>query len=261
MKACGVLFIALLTCYVAARDINPEVPLASYLNSRIKRQNAGGDPNLEGIFGQPGGNINPPQFGNNGQSSSSSNERPQSGFGLSGLDQGTPNNNGGSGFDNSGSNNNQNQGGGFDNFGSNQGTFNNGGFNSQGSNQWPSNNNNGGGFNNQGSSQWPSNNNNGGFGNNNQGSFGSGTNTQNAQRPQTTQRTPLNQIALQTTISDEECLRGCRNRLTQQYNPVCGSDRISYSNRQVFDCYKRECRQDVTVLYAGSCITTRAPDY
>lgn len=123
--------------------------------------------------------------------------------------------------------NNQNQGssgnGGFNNFGSNQGTSNNGGFDNQGSNQWPSSNS-------------------GGFGNN-QGSLGSGINTQNVQRPQTTQRTPLNQISLQTTINDGDCLRGCRNRLTQQYNPICGSDNISYSNRQVFDCYQRECRQ------------------
>lgn len=162
-----------------------------------------------------------------------------------------------------GQNNNNNNGGNNGQFGqsssSGSGTSNEQpqfgfGFSELGGTQ--SNNNNNGGFNNQGS--FGNNGGGGGFGGN-QGSFGSGSNAQSVQRPQTTQRTPLNQIALQTTISSTDCLRNCRNRLPQQYAPVCGSDNISYLNRQVFDCYTRECGQDVRVVYVGSCVTTRAP--
>ena len=70
----GVLFTALLACLVAAENVDPSVPAARHLISRIRRQNAGGDPNLEGIFGQQAGNGNPSQFGNNGQSGSAGRE-------------------------------------------------------------------------------------------------------------------------------------------------------------------------------------------
>lgn len=108
------------------------------------------------------------------------------------------------------------------------------GFNGQSFGQQPS-----------GSNQFQSGNQFPGWINPNQGSSGLGNFNQNAQgviRPQTTQRPLVNQIANQNTVSEAECIRNCP--ATNQWNPVCGTDNISYGNMNKLRCAQQCGRRE-----------------
>ncbi|KAL0124933.1 hypothetical protein PUN28_006654 [Cardiocondyla obscurior] len=51
------------------------------------------------------------------------------------------------------------------------------------------------------------------------------------------------------------CLQKCPT--TPEYNPVCGTDRIDYTNPGGLGCAQR-CGKDVTLNYYGRCSTSRA---
>jgi len=98
--------------------------------------------------------------------------------------------------------------------------------NNQGQNQWGNNGNN------QGQNQWGNNGNN--QGQNNQGN-----------RPPTQPTTSQNPVQTSTTSSNSEeaseeqrnmCNATCRERITNEYNPVCGSDSQTYQNRRFLEC-------------------------
>ncbi|KAK7573497.1 hypothetical protein V9T40_010688 [Parthenolecanium corni] len=96
-----------------------------------------------------------------------------------------------------------------------------------------------GGSNNQ---QRPgSNNNNQGFDASNSSASNSGRPNANQQgvggsgsRPATTVRSPLNVVSNENTIPEANCVRNCMAVST--YDPVCGSDNITYTNRAKFRC-------------------------
>ncbi|KAL4112945.1 hypothetical protein QTP88_016657 [Uroleucon formosanum] len=110
--------------------------------------------------------------------------------------------------------------------------------NNQGQNQWGTNGNN------QGQNQWGTN-------GNNQGQNQWGTNGNNqgqsnqGNRPPTQLTNSQNQVQTSTTSSNSEeaneeqrnaCNATCRERITNEYNPVCGSDSQTYQNRRFLDC-------------------------
>ncbi|XP_017782351.1 PREDICTED: uncharacterized protein LOC108566795 [Nicrophorus vespilloides] len=50
------------------------------------------------------------------------------------------------------------------------------------------------------------------------------------------------------------CLSSCAS--TPQYNPVCGSNRVTYDNIGRLNCARR-CGSDVTMLFNGTCGSRR----
>jgi len=121
----------------------------------------------------------------------------------------------------------------------------------QGQNQWGTNGNNQGqnqlgtNGNNQGQNQWGTN------GNNLQGQNQWGTNGDNqgqnnqGNRPTTQPTGNQNLVQTSTTSSNSEevneaqrntCNTICREKITNEYNPVCGSDSQTYQNRRFLDC-------------------------
>lgn len=91
-------------------------------------------------------------------------------------------------------------------------------------------------------------------GNGNQGSDnvgGSGTGNdiqpQTGGQPWTTVRAPVNRIFGEYTIPEiAECIRTCPS--VSQYDPICGSDNITYTNRGKFQCAQR-CGRGEKFLY------------
>jgi len=135
--------------------------------------------------------------------------------------------------------------------------------NNQGQNQWGTNGNNQGqnlqwgtNGNNQGQNQWGTNGNNQGQSNQgnrpptqpntNQGNRPpTQPNTNQGNRPLTQPTTNQNLVQTSTTSSNSEeaseeqrnaCNATCRERITNEYNPVCGSDSQTYQNRRFLDC-------------------------
>ncbi|KAK7573498.1 hypothetical protein V9T40_010689, partial [Parthenolecanium corni] len=86
----------------------------------------------------------------------------------------------------------------------------------------------------------------GGSGNDNRGSGTLGGSTSvNENRPQsvgglpwTTVRSPVNRIFVDYTVPEAECIRKCPS--LSQYDPICGTDNITYTNRAKFQC-AQEC--------------------
>ncbi|XP_018361859.1 PREDICTED: uncharacterized protein LOC108760405 [Trachymyrmex cornetzi] len=52
----------------------------------------------------------------------------------------------------------------------------------------------------------------------------------------------------------EECIANCF--VTTEYNPVCGTDNVTYSNPGSLNCAKK-CGKDVELNYYGCCSTSR----
>ncbi|XP_011872864.1 PREDICTED: uncharacterized protein LOC105564797 [Vollenhovia emeryi] len=69
--------------------------------------------------------------------------------------------------------------------------------------------------------------------------------------------TSTSTTVMSTTLSDDlynVCLGNCPT--TQEYNPVCGTDKIDYTNPVGLGCAQR-CGKDVTLNYYGRCSTGR----
>ncbi|CAI6350951.1 unnamed protein product [Macrosiphum euphorbiae] len=154
--------------------------------------------------------------------------------------------------------------------------------NNQGQNQWGTNGNNQGqnlqwgtNGNNQGQNQWGTNGNNQGQSNQgnrpptqqntNQGNRPpTQPNTNQGNRPTTQPTTNQNPVQTSTTSSNSEeaseeqrnaCNATCRERITNEYNPVCGSDSQTYQNRRFLDCVAN-CGIITEFSYIGTCVTT-----
>lgn len=82
-----------------------------------------------------------------------------------------------------------------------------------------------------------------GFNNQNQG-FNNNQNRPNNQQPtpRPTQRTTQAAVTPSTTISPAvaRCIEGCITTTPAQYNPVCGTDNVSYFNEQRLLC-EQDC--------------------
>ncbi|NP_001280437.1 uncharacterized protein LOC100161742 precursor [Acyrthosiphon pisum] len=139
--------------------------------------------------------------------------------------------------------------------------------NNQGQNQWGTNGNNQGqnqwgtNGNNQGQNQWGTN-------GNNQGQSNQGNrpptqpNTNQGNRPPTQPTTNQNPVQTSTTSSNSEeaseeqrnaCNATCKERITNEYNPVCGSDFQTYQNRRFLDCVAN-CGIITEFSYIGTCV-------
>jgi len=59
-------------------------------------------------------------------------------------------------------------------------------------------------------------------------------NQQGGSQPATTVRSPLNVVSSELTVPEAPCIRNCMAVST--YDPVCGSDDITYTNRAKFRC-------------------------
>jgi hypothetical protein len=126
----------------------------------------------------------------------------------------------------------------FNNRPSNQNQWSTNG-NNPGQNQWGTNGNNPGqnqwgtNGNNPGQNQWGTNGNNPGQNQwNNQGPNRPPTNNQNVVQTSTTapNSEEVNEAQRNT------CNTNCREKITNEYNPVCGSDSQTYQNRRFLDC-------------------------
>lgn len=125
---------------------------------------------------------------------------------------------------------------------------NNGGNQPQEQNQWLNNNGNNGGNRPQEHNQWSNNNgNNGGNNFNNQGQDFQGNNGNNRPSNQNQSFNNQNQNQGQTStasnnaVSDSQrltCNNNCRDRVTNDFNPVCGNDNMTYQNRRFLECVK-----------------------
>ncbi|XP_069677910.1 uncharacterized protein [Periplaneta americana] len=71
-------------------------------------------------------------------------------------------------------------------------------------------------------------------------------------RPGTTRRTTT------TTTPASTATTACNCPSTDEFNPVCGSDRVTYSNPGRLKCAQL-CGTDVNIKHYGSCLTTAAP--
>jgi len=88
------------------------------------------------------------------------------------------------------------------------------------------------------------------------------TNQQNPNRPSSNQQNPVLQT---TTAADGEvsesqrdaCNTSCRERTTSEFNPVCGSDRVTYQNRRFLTCVAN-CGIPTEFSYVGACAKTAA---
>lgn len=189
---------------------------------------------------------NRPFVGNQGQSSNVDNQRPNQQQISSNrpFNQNQWGSNGGNWpgqnqWSSNGNNQGQNQWGtNGDNQGQNQWGSNS---NNQGQNQWGSNGNN------QGQNQWSTNGDN--QGQNNQGNRPTTQNptiTNQGNRPTTQSPSINNQNSVQTSTAPTNavdienqrntCNNMCKERITNEYNPVCGSDSQTYQNRRFLDC-------------------------
>ncbi|XP_060869658.1 putative uncharacterized protein DDB_G0286901 [Metopolophium dirhodum] len=224
-------------------------------------------PNDEDPFAglEPQGN-NRPSGGNQGQWS---NQRPnqQQNFGNQNQWSTNGNNQGQNQWGTNGNNQGQNQWGtNGNNQGQNQWGTNG---NNQGQNQWGTNGNNQGqnqwgtNGNNQGQNQWGTNGNNQGQ-NNQENRPPTQPITNQGNRPPTQPTTNQNPVQTSTTSSNSDeaseeqrnmCNATCRERITNEYNPVCGSDSQTYQNRRFLDCVAN-CGIITEFSYIGTCVTT-----
>ncbi|XP_050420702.1 insoluble matrix shell protein 4-like isoform X2 [Adelges cooleyi] len=169
---------------------------------------------------------------------------------FSGIDTDWVNNN--NGQQNSGNrpngqwsnNGNQNQGSGnrpngqWSNNG-NQGSSQ--GFGNRPNGQSSNNGNQNQGSGNRPNGQWPNNN------NQNQGGS-SNSNSQNESQ----QSSSSSQVG---QPDRDACNARCRERVTGEYNPVCGTDAMTYQNRRFLECIS-DCGIQTNLSYNGKCITT-----
>ncbi|XP_050546853.1 probable serine/threonine-protein kinase clkA isoform X2 [Daktulosphaira vitifoliae] len=116
------------------------------------------------------------------------------------------------------------------------------GNNEQSNNHWLNYNNH-----NQNGLDFENNKNNLYWGNNNQNNQGLLNNVQNGN-----QLTTNNSFAFSQRNA---CNLRCRKRVTFQYDPVCGTDDITYQNRNYLNCMK-ECGIVTEMEYFGKCVTT-----
>ncbi|CAH1710328.1 bifunctional endo-1,4-beta-xylanase XylA [Aphis gossypii] len=226
-------------------------------------------PNREDPFGGLDPQTNN-QGGNQGQWGNVGNQRPnqQQGFNNrpSGQSQwGTNGNNPGQNqWGTNGNNPGQNQWGtNGNNPGQNQWGTNG---NNPGQNQWGTNGNN------PGQNQWGTNGNNPaqnqwGTNGNNPAQNQWGTNGNNPAQNQwgTNGNNPgSNPVQTSTTATNSEqeseaqrntCNTSCREKITNEYNPVCGSDSQTYQNRRFLDCVAN-CGIPTEFSYIGTCVTT-----
>ncbi|XP_026808978.1 putative uncharacterized protein DDB_G0286901 isoform X2 [Rhopalosiphum maidis] len=168
----------------------------------------------------------------------------------------------------------------------NQGQWSNGGnqrpnrpqgFNNRPSNQnqWSTNGNNpvqnqwGTNGNNPGQNQWGTNGNNPGqnqwgTNGNNPGQNQWGTNGNSPGQNQWNNQGQNNQVQTSTTATNSEevneaqrntCNTNCREKITNEYNPVCGSDSQTYQNRRFLECVAN-CGIPTEFSYIGTCVTT-----
>ncbi|XP_014479308.1 PREDICTED: uncharacterized protein LOC106746796 [Dinoponera quadriceps] len=86
-----------------------------------------------------------------------------------------------------------------------------------------------------------------------------GQSSNEQQRTITTTTTESTSGSMTTTPLREnvfdECVRSCP--VTQEYNPVCGTDNVDYTNPGGLGCAKR-CGKEVILKYYGRCSTGRA---
>ncbi|XP_025194428.1 uncharacterized protein LOC112594041 [Melanaphis sacchari] len=129
--------------------------------------------------------------------------------------------------------------------------------NNPGQSQWGTNGNNPG---QNGQNQWGSNSN-----NPNQNQWGSNGNNPNQNQWGTNGNSPnQNPVQTTTTATNSEqnieaqrntCNTRCREMITNEYNPVCGSDSQTYQNRRFLDCVAN-CGIPTEFSYIGTCVTT-----
>lgn len=184
---------------------------------------------------------------------------------FGGLDPQTSNQGGNQGQWGNVGNQRPNQQQGFNNRPSGQSQWGTNG-NNPGQNQWGTNGNNAGqnqwgtNGNNPGQNQWGTN-------GNNPGQNQWGTNGNNPAQNQwgTNGNNPgSNPVQTSTTATNSEqeseaqrntCNTSCREKITNEYNPVCGSDSQTYQNRRFLDCVAN-CGIPTEFSYIGTCVTT-----
>lgn len=72
---------------------------------------------------------------------------------------------------------------------------------------------------------------------------------QSGAQPWTTVRSPVNRIFSEVTVPEAECIRKCPS--VSNYDPICGSDNITYTNRRKFQC-AQECGRGKNFYYVSS---------
>ncbi|XP_071564286.1 uncharacterized protein [Temnothorax nylanderi] len=65
-------------------------------------------------------------------------------------------------------------------------------------------------------------------------------------------------IVTSTTLSNNDIYNACLDNcpITHEYNPVCGTDNVDYTNPGGLGCAQR-CGKDVTLNHYGRCSTGR----